>query len=76
VSVRTLHRQIREEGSSLQALKDEARRDQAVELLSRGQRSVKQVASAVGFRNEKSFTRAFRSWTGTSPAGFRNRRPH
>jgi AraC-like DNA-binding protein len=76
VSVRTLHRQIREEGSSLQALKDEARRDQAVELLSRGQRSVKQVASAVGFRNEKSFTRAFRSWTGTSPAAFRNRRPH
>jgi AraC-like DNA-binding protein len=71
VSVRTLHRQIREEGSSLQALKDEARRDQAVELLSRGQRTVKQVASAVGFRNEKSFARAFRGWTGSSPAGFR-----
>ena len=71
VSVRTLHRRIREEGSSLQALKDEARRDLAVELLSRGQRSVKEVSWAVGFRSEKSFSRAFRGWTGRSPAAFR-----
>jgi AraC-like DNA-binding protein len=70
VSVRTLHRQIREEGSSLQALKDEARRDLAVDLLSRGRRSVKEVASAVGFRNEKSFIRAFRGWTGRPPGSF------
>ena len=71
VSVRTLHRQIREQGSSLQALKDEARRHLAVELLTRGQRSVKQVAWAVGFRSEKSFARAFRGWTGSPPASFR-----
>jgi AraC-like DNA-binding protein len=71
VSVRTLHRQIREEGSSLQALKDEARRDLAVELLSRGRQPVKQVAGAVGFRSEKSFARAFRGWTGRSPASYR-----
>ncbi|HQR29550.1 MAG TPA: AraC family transcriptional regulator [Anaeromyxobacteraceae bacterium] len=71
VSVRTLHRRIREEGSSLQALKDEARRDRAVELLSRGRRSVKEVSWAVGFRSEKSFSRAFREWTGRSPAAFR-----
>jgi AraC-like DNA-binding protein len=68
VSVRTMHRQLREEGSTLQALKDEARRDLAVELLGRGDRSVKQVAAAVGFRNEKSFSRAFRGWTGQPPA--------
>jgi AraC-like DNA-binding protein len=67
VSVRTMHRQLREEGSTLQALKDEARRDLAVDLLARGDRSVKQVAAAVGFRNEKSFSRAFRGWTGHSP---------
>lgn len=71
VSVRTLHRQVREEGASLQALKDEARRDLAVELLSRGQQSVKQVAWAVGFRSEKSFSRAFHGWTGRPPATFR-----
>jgi AraC-like DNA-binding protein len=73
VSVRTLHRHIREEGASLQALKDEARRELALELLYRSHRSVKQVAAAVGFRNEKSFTRAFRQWTGNAPAEYRRR---
>jgi AraC-like DNA-binding protein len=73
VSVRTLHRQIREEGSSLQALKDEARREVASELLYRSDRSVKQVAWAVGFRNEKSFARAFSQWTGKSPADYRRK---
>jgi AraC-like DNA-binding protein len=73
VSVRTLHRQIREEGSSLQALKDEARRELALELLHRSDRSVKQVAWAAGFRNEKSFARAFRHWTGKSPTEHRRR---
>ena len=71
VSVRTLHRQIHEEGSSLQALKDEARRDRALDLLNRTARPLKQVAGAVGFRNEKSFARAFRRWTGGSPAAYR-----
>ena len=71
VSVRTLHRQIREEGASLQALKDEARRDLAVELLLRTDRSVKQVARAAGFESEKSFARAFRAWTGRTPVEIR-----
>jgi AraC-like DNA-binding protein len=75
VSVRTLHRQIREEGSSLQALKDEARREVASELLYRSDRSVKQVGWAVGFRSEKSFARAFRAWTGRSPSDYRRGPP-
>jgi AraC-like DNA-binding protein len=33
---------------------------------------VQQVAAATGFRNEKSFIRAFRAWTGVSPAEFRS----
>src|SRR5262249_22277235 len=49
VSVRTLHRQLEDEGSSLQALKDEARREQAIEQLCRTTRPIKQVALAVGF---------------------------
>ncbi len=73
VSVRTLHRQLREEGSSLQQLKDEARCDRAIELLNRSQRSIKQISALVGFRNEKSFARAFRGWTGAAPQSFRKR---
>ncbi|MDB5778038.1 MAG: transcriptional regulator, AraC family [Polaromonas sp.] len=71
VSPRTLHRQLREEGASLQALKDEVRRARALELLLRTGRPIKQVAEAAGFQNEKSFMRAFKGWTGQSPAQFR-----
>ena len=71
VSPRTLHRQLKEEGATLQGLKDEVRQARAVELLHRTERPVKQVAEASGFKNEKSFIRAFKGWTGTSPAEFR-----
>ena len=70
-SPRTLHRQLKEEGASLQQLKDEVRSERAKDLLYRSDRPVKQVAAAVGFLNEKSFTRAFRQWTGVSPGEFR-----
>jgi AraC-like DNA-binding protein len=71
MSPRTLHRQLKDEGATLQALKDEVRRHRAQELLLRTQRPVKQVAEASGFQNEKSFMRAFKGWTGQSPAEFR-----
>ena len=70
-SPRTLHRQLKEEGASLQQLKDEVRSERAKDLLYRSDKPVKQVAAAVGFLNEKSFTRAFRQWTGMSPGDFR-----
>ena len=69
MSARTLHRQLKEEGASLQQLKDEVRCERAKELLYRSGKPVKQVAAAVGFRNEKSFIRAFRQWTGFQPGG-------
>jgi AraC-like DNA-binding protein len=71
ISARTLHRQLKEEGASLQGLKDEVRRERAQELLNRSDKPVKHVAAAAGFRNEKSFIRAFRAWTGLSPSEFR-----
>jgi AraC-like DNA-binding protein len=73
VSPRTLHRQLKEEGASLQRLKEEVRFELAKELLYCTDKPVKQVAAAAGFGNDKSFTRAFREWSGTSPAEFRNR---
>ena len=71
LSPRTLHRQLKEEGASLQQLKDAVRRDLATELLLRTQRPIKQIAAEVGFQNEKSFMRAFKGWTGQTPEEFR-----
>ena len=72
MSPRSLHRQLQEEGSSLQQLKDEVRFERAKDLLLRTSKPIKQVAAASGFRNEKSFMRAFRQWAGVSPAEFRH----
>jgi AraC-like DNA-binding protein len=74
VSVRTLHRQLGDEGTSLQALKDEVRRERAESLLRRSGKTIQQIAGECGFRNEKSFARAFRGWTGQSPSGWRSGR--
>jgi AraC-like DNA-binding protein len=71
LSLRTLHRQLKDEGASLQALKDEVRREQAIALLRRPGQPLKRVAQAVGFDNEKSFARAFKQWTGQPPGRFR-----
>ena len=72
LSPRSLHRQLQDEGATLQAIKDQVRQERAMELLQRSQRPIKQVAQAVGFRNEKSFIRAFKGWTGKSPGEWRN----
>ena len=74
MSTRTLHRQLHEEGTRLQALKDEVRRERAMALLQRSSRPLKQVAEAAGFQNEKSFIRAFRGWTGLTPGEWRGNR--
>jgi hypothetical protein len=71
MSARTLHRQLKEENASLQALKDAVRRDLATDLLLRTHRPIKQIAEAAGFQNEKSFIRAFSKWTGSPPSALR-----
>lgn len=75
MSVRTLRRQLKEKGPSLQQLTDEVRCERAKELPYCSEKAVKQVAAATGFRNEKRFIRAFRVWTGQTPTEFREAQP-
>lgn len=71
LSVRSLHRQLAREGATLQAIKDEVRQQRALDLLARTNLTVKQVAARVGFVNDKSFARAFKTWTGKTPSEHR-----
>ncbi len=73
LSTRTLHRRLQAEGASLRELKEDARMEIASEALARGRAPIKRVAHAAGFRNEKSFARAFRGWTGETPSAYRRR---
>lgn len=63
----TLHRSLKREGTSYQRIKDSIRRDIAVTKLVKDRLPVKRVAEIVGFSESRSFTRAFKHWTGLSP---------
>jgi AraC-like DNA-binding protein len=72
VSPRTLQRRLTAEGTSFKQLLDWVRHETALARLRNGD-SVNQIARATGFAEVASFCRAFRRWTGTSVAGFRER---
>jgi len=71
VSVRTLIRRLRAEGTSFQTLRDTARRDLAVRLLTRPNLSVEDISRSLGFSGAANFSRAFKRWLGTPPARYR-----
>lgn len=67
LSSRSLSRKLLSEGTSFSRIKDEARRDVAIERLVNGRESIDQIAAAVGFDDTTAFHRAFRAWTGSTP---------
>lgn len=73
---RSLHRQLRQQGSSVQQLKDDVRRHRALHLLQRTDLPIKRVAQACGFAGEKGFIRAFQQWMGLPPGQYRERQRH
>ncbi len=73
VSGRTLKRRLAAAGTTYSALLHEARLERARELLAQGERSIEQVADALGYSDTANFTRAFRRWTRTTPAAYRRR---
>jgi AraC-like DNA-binding protein len=71
MSARTLRRRLEKEGTSYQRIKDNARRDVAISLLSRERLTVSDVAEQVGFSDPSAFHRSFKKWTGQSPGSYR-----
>ncbi|MBR8654036.1 AraC family transcriptional regulator [Achromobacter sp. Marseille-Q0513] len=70
----TLRRHLREEGQGFQALKDDLRRDVALEYLDRHDLSLMNIAERLGFSEPSTFHRAFKKWTGVSPGEYRRNR--
>ncbi|MFK7977508.1 MAG: AraC family transcriptional regulator ligand-binding domain-containing protein [Halioglobus sp.] len=71
MSARTLRRRLEKEGMSYQRIKDNARRDAAITMLSRDGMTVSEVAELVGFSDPSAFHRSFKKWTGQSPGSYR-----
>lgn len=71
LSPRTLHRRLRDEGSSFRAIKDAIRRDIALARLTKTRRPIADIAHELGYADTSAFYRAFTAWTGVSPERFR-----
>jgi AraC-like DNA-binding protein len=71
ISSRTLRRKLNAQGTSYQALLDEARQRDARQLLESSALDIQAISARLGFLNPPSFTRAFKLWTGNTPSGFR-----
>jgi AraC-like DNA-binding protein len=71
VSVRTLSRRLRDEDTSFQAIKDELRRDVAIERLTKTATPIAVIGAELGFDNPTAFHRAFKTWTGSTPGAYR-----
>jgi AraC-like DNA-binding protein len=68
---RTLRRRLRDEGTSLRALVDEARRERARALVATSVRPLTEIALEVGFSDSSAFSHAFRRWFGRAPRELR-----
>jgi AraC-like DNA-binding protein len=71
MTARTLQRRLSEEKLSFRRLVDDGRRDLAMRYVVRDDLSIAEVGQLAGFDSATSFHRAFRRWTGMTPARYR-----
>ncbi len=71
LSAHVLQRRLREQGVTFSALLDDVRRELACEALRDSDTCIKALSELLGFSEPCAFHRAFRRWTGTTPARYR-----
>ncbi|WP_448680663.1 AraC family transcriptional regulator ligand-binding domain-containing protein [Pseudomonas nicosulfuronedens] len=70
--IRTLHRRLEAEGTHLQQLVTASRQSLAFQLLANTNLPVSLIAQSLQYQDPNAFSRAFRTWTGSSPQQWRN----
>ncbi len=72
MSGRHLIRRLQEEGTTYRLLRSGILRQQAEEYLAADRDSIAEIADKLGFSDVSAFVKAFKRWTGTTPALFRS----
>ena len=67
LSSRTFQRRLTEEQVTFTQVLDACRYDEALNLLDQGDKSMAEIAYALGYNEQSSFNRAFKRWTGKTP---------
>ncbi|MCJ8338736.1 MAG: AraC family transcriptional regulator [Pseudomonadales bacterium] len=70
VSSQTLRRRLKSEGTSYPQIKDQIRRDLAIEKLLSQTVAIADIARCLGFSESRSFSRAFKKWTDYTPTDY------
>lgn len=71
MSARTLQRKLKEESVTFQDIVEEVKIEQAKNLLSQGQSSMKEIAFLVGYSSVQSFSRSFKNHVGVTPGSIK-----
>ena len=71
MSPQTIQRRLSDLGTSFNTIKENWRRERAIKLLQNSQLSIEAISERLGFSEARSFTRAFKTWTGLSPRKYR-----
>jgi len=71
VNLRTLQRRIKEQGTTLKVLIEQARYQSAKTLLLTDELSTEQIAQQLAYSDVSNFMRAFKRWSGTTPKKFK-----
>ena len=72
VSLRSLQRRLKEEETSYKDLLEDTRQALALQYLRDSHRSIGEITYLLGFSEPSNFTRAFKRWTGKTPAEHRS----
>jgi len=70
ISSQTLRRKLKQEATSYPKIKDDFRRDLAIEKLRSEKLPITEIARLLGFSEPRSFSRAFKQWTGYTPTQY------
>ncbi|GEM68826.1 hypothetical protein SMI01S_24320 [Sphingobacterium mizutaii NBRC 14946 = DSM 11724] len=71
ISVRTLQRQLKQEGVSYLQIVEEVRKSLAINYITNSASSVKEISSILGYAESSAFVRAFKKWTGKTATEYR-----
>ena len=71
MSKRTLHRKLRDQGTTFRSLLTQVRKDLARFYIQNLDYSITEIAFLLGYADIRAFSRAFKSWFGQTPTELR-----